>query len=54
MQSVEKFAKETAEKYAELTSHQKQLAKQKQITQLKDSNQQLKNVSNKILRYFLL
>lgn len=43
MQSVEKFAKETADKYTELASHQKN-TKQTQINQLKESNLQLKNV----------
>lgn len=47
LQSVEKFAKETADKYTELASHQKN-TKQKQITQLKESNTQLKNVSYNI------
>lgn len=43
MQTVEKFAKETANKYTELASNQKN-TKQMQINQLKESNLQLKNV----------
>lgn len=46
MGNVERFAKETAEKCAEISTKRGTSKRCKQIDQLKESNTQLKNVKN--------